>query len=50
MVYPMVDYYVCGKCHFSCDTLDSSVLVRDYYDDAGRETETKGIVSKTRNL
>lgn len=44
MVYPLVDYYVCGNCHFPCGTLDSSILLRDYADDTGREAKTKSIV------
>lgn len=28
-VYMLVDYYVCGNCHFSCPTMDSNLLKKD---------------------
>lgn len=41
-VFVMVDYYVCGQCHFCCDAVD--VSVKEYHYDARGQTEAQDIV------
>lgn len=38
---------MCGKCQFACDTLDSSIYIRDYHDDARGKTEAENAIGAT---
>jgi hypothetical protein len=37
-------FYICGKCHVSCDTLCSLGLMGEDHDDPTREVETQAAI------
>ena len=43
-VYVTVDHYICELCLKPCNTIDPSLLVKDYYNDTGCQTKVKELI------